>query len=135
VVEIILSTLSCVSLTVCLVFVARFWFRSMKAYSKLVEYEYENLPKQWVKDGEPDGMVYWQAPKRSKNLLNRFVRSNPAMTLLPLMFNTPKWIEDHPEAQEHIKDMRKNALWWNIGVIGFAILLVLILFVSTLWIR
>jgi len=106
-----------------------------EAYSNLVQYEYENLPEQWVKDGEPNGMVYWKAPKRSKSLLNLFVRSNSAITLLRLLFHTPKWIENHSEAQEYLKDVRKNALWWNIGVMGFALLYIGILFISTLWVK
>ncbi len=80
-------------------------------------------------------MVYWKAPKRSKSLLNLFVRSNSVITLLRLLFHTPKWIENHSEAQEYLKDVRKNALWWNIGVMGFALLYIGILFISTLWVK
>lgn len=133
--QIIFSTISCGIVITYLVFVIRFWFRSMRAYSDLVKYEYENLPEQWGKDGEPDGMFYWKAPKHSRNLFIRFVRSNPAMSLLPLLFRAPKWIENHPEAQEYIAVLRKNALWWNLGVMGFALLYTVLLFVSTLWVK
>jgi hypothetical protein len=135
IIQLILSLLSIGALIAYFIFIARFWFRSMKAYSSLVKYEYENLHEQWVKHGEPEGMVYWSAPQRSKNLLNRLIRSNPGFTMLPLVFYTPKWIASHPQAQAYLKDMRRNTLWWNIGAIGMIPVFMLIVLLSSLWVR
>jgi len=106
-----------------LVFLARFWFLSAKAYSKIVCFEYENNPNQWLKDGEPIGMFFWKPKTPYKTfILTRATLGNPGIRMLLLLFFTPKWIKEYPEAQAFLRDLRRNALWWNIGVL-FLILL------------
>ncbi len=97
-------------------FVATFWFRAMFAFDKLIKYEYENLPEQWEKDGQPRGMFWKPAGKKIK-LFNRFVRGNVGFAALRLIFITPKWVKENPESTAHLKQLRKFTLFWNIGVL------------------
>lgn len=99
------------------IFLVRFFFLAMKAHSNLVRYEYENIPDQWEKDSEPQGMIFWKAPTKPKKLVNSLFFSNPGITALLWAFKTPKWVNDHPEAREYLRKMRLNTLWWNLGIL------------------
>ena len=97
-------------------FVATFWFRAMFALDKLVKYEYENLPEQWEKDGQPHGM-FWRPKGKKTNLFNRFIRGNPGFVFFRFVFTTPNWVKESSEPTSYIKQLRKFTLFWNIGVI------------------
>lgn len=132
--ETILSTISCGVIIAYFVFIARFWFRSTKAYSELVKYEYENFRDQWLKDGEPIGIVFWKPKTPYKNfILKRATLGNPGIRMLILLFHTPKWIKEDPEAQLYLRNLRRNTLWWNISVLGLVMLFIIILLASSLW--
>ena len=99
-------------------FLIRFWFLSAKAYSNLVHFEYENNPDQWLKDGEPIGMFFWRPKTPYKTfILKRATFGNPGFKMLTFLFFTPKWVKEYPEAQAFLKELRKNALWWNMGIL------------------
>ncbi|MBL8077026.1 MAG: hypothetical protein JNM55_03615 [Anaerolineales bacterium] len=104
------------------VFIARFFFLAARAHSDLVRFEYENLPDQWEKDGEPQGMLFWKAPTKPKKLANRLFLSNPGITSLLWDFKTPKWVNNYPEAQKHLRAKRLNILWWILGILSPLIL-------------
>ena len=116
------SAILCGSLLIYMVFTLRFIFLSFKAHHDLVRFEYENLHEQLEKDGEPDGMLFWRAPARSNNLINRLLWSNPGLNLFVRLFITPKWVNEYPQAQKYLKTMRMNALWWNVGIGALMIL-------------
>ncbi len=109
--------LLCGSLVIYIAFMIRFILLSFKAHSNLVRFEYENIREQWEKDGEPDGMLFWRAPTRSKKFKNRLFLSNPGVTSLIWKFKTPKWVKDYPQTQKYLKSMRMNSLVWNIGIL------------------
>ena len=115
--EILSQLLICGGIIGYFLFLARFFFLTMKAHSNLVRYEYENIPDQWKKDGEPQVMIFWKAPTKPKKLVNSLFLSNPGITALLWVFTTPKWVNEHPEAQGYLRNMRLNSLWWNLGVL------------------
>lgn len=107
----------------------RFIFLAFKSHSDLIRYEYEHLRDQWEKNGEPQGMLFWKSPHPPKRLLNRYFLSNPGLTSIFWLFVTPKWIEEFPETKKYLRNMRLNALWWNIGML---LPIVIVLLVSVL---
>jgi hypothetical protein len=109
-----------------MIFMLRFLFLSFKAHNDLVRFEYENIRDEWERDGEPQGMLFWRAPTRPKKFVNAIFWSNPGLTALSWIFKTPKWVKDFPQAQKHLRSMRLNTVWWNIGIL-FPMVLFLIL--------
>jgi hypothetical protein len=97
-------------------FVVSFWFRAMVALDKLVKYQYENLPDQWERDGQPHGM-FWRPEGKKPSLFNRFIRGNPGFVFFRFIFAPPIWVKESPEPTFYLKQLRKFTLFWNIGVI------------------
>jgi hypothetical protein len=112
----LLPLMGCSLMIISLGFVLTFWYRAMVAFDKLVKFECENLPEQWKKDWQPRGM-FWKSQEKKMNLLNRFLLSNPAIAIFRFTFTTPEWVKENPEPTIHIKELRKFALFWNIGVV------------------
>jgi hypothetical protein len=129
--ETVLELSICGGLIGYLVFLAKFWFLSAKAYSNLVRFEYENNPDQWPKDGEPIGMFFWKPKTPYKTfILTRATLGNPGIRMLIFLFFTPKWIKEHPEAHVLLRDLRRNALWRNIGILILILLPYLLVIVN-----
>jgi hypothetical protein len=120
------SYLICGGALVYLIFMLRFLFLSFRSHNDLIRYEYEHVREQWEKDGEPRGMLFWRAPHPPKSFLRRYFLSNPGLTSMLWTFVTPKWVEGFPEAKKHLRNMRLNTLWWNIGIL-LPILIVLLI--------
>ncbi len=117
----IFQLMGCSSILGVLALVIPFWFKAAKAHNKLLKFQYENALDAWRRSGEPRGMLGYRAPIQSKNILRRFLTSNPAFTMLTWIFFTAGWIKSFPQAQEFLKDLRCNTLAWNIGVISFVL--------------
>ncbi len=118
--EELLSNLKYIGLVLYLIFILRFLFLVFKACNDIYLYEYEHLPEQWEKDGKPRGLEFWKFPKpswRDKYKLSAW--HSGAISPMVWVFATPKWAEDHPEAQKHFVNLRTNVLWWSIGITIF----------------
>lgn len=127
----LLPLMGCGLMIISLGFVLTFWYRVMVALDKLVKFEYENLPEQWEKDGQPRGM-FWKPQEKKMSLLNRFFLSNPATAFFRFTFTTPEWVKENPVPTSHIKELRKFTLFWNIGVVVlFFVIFPAILFIFT----
>jgi hypothetical protein len=50
-----------------LIFLLRFLYLSFKAHNDLIRYEFEHIPEQWEKDGEPRGMLFWRVHSNLKD--------------------------------------------------------------------
>jgi hypothetical protein len=124
--EQVLPNLKYIGLVLYLIFILRFLFLSFKDMNDLYLFEYKNFPKQWEKDGKPRGIQYWKFPKPSwRDLYRLSAWRSGAISPMVWIFVNPKWTEGSPEAQQYLKSLRKNVLWWNIGCIIFFILLIL----------
>jgi hypothetical protein len=127
----LLPLTGCGLMIISLGYVITFWFRTMSAFDKFVQYECENLPEQWERDGQPFGM-FWKPKDKKVRAINRYFFSNPGIAQFRLLFKTPDWIKEHPEAADHLKQIRRYTLFWNIGVIvWFAVVFPAIIFVFT----
>lgn len=122
----VIPYLSCGTVLIYMIFILRFLFLSFKAHNDLVQFEYQNLKDEWEKDGEPRGMLFWRAPEPPKKLINRIFWSNPGITAFLWDFKTPKWVKDFPQAQNYLRSMRLNTLWWNIGILLPIVLFVIL---------
>ena len=121
----VLSNLRYIGLGLCLIFILRFLFLVFKACNDIYLYEYEHLPEQWERDGKPRGIQYWKFPKPSwKDSYRLSAWRSGAVSPMLWIFVTPKWAEDHPEAQKHFVNLRTNVLWWSIGITIFFCLIV-----------
>jgi hypothetical protein len=121
----------CSLMIISLGFVITFWFRAMSAFDKLVKYEYENLPEQWERDGQPRGM-FWKPQEKRVSLLKLFFLSNPAIAVFRFLFQTPQWVQDNSEPTVYIRQFRKFTLFWNVGAIAwFVVIFPAILIVFT----
>lgn len=124
----VLSNLKYVGLAFYLLFVLRFLFLSFKDLSDIWLYEYEHLPDQWEKDGKPRGIEFWKFPKLSwREMYKPAAFRSASISPMLWIFVTPNWAESHPEVLKYFGNLRKNVLWWNIGILFFFFLIVLTL--------
>jgi hypothetical protein len=128
--ETLLPLMGCGLMILSLGYVCTFCFRAFFALDKLLQYEYENLPEQWEKDGQPSGMFWKPESKRTRGI-NRWFSVKGEFTKFKLLFTTPEWVKDHPEAAGHFKDHRRYSWYWNIGVPIWFILFLVIAFLFT----
>jgi hypothetical protein len=70
--------------------------------------------------------VVLEGPQQPKRLLRRYFLSNPGLTSMLWTFVTPKWVEEFSEAKIHLKKMRLNILWWNLGILLPIVIVLLI---------
>jgi len=126
--EELLSNLKYIGLVIYLIFILRFLFLVFKACNDIYLYEYEHLAEQWEKDGKPRGLEFWKFPKPSwRDKYKPAAFRSAAISPMLWVFVTPKWAEDHPEAQKYFVNLRTNVLWWSIGITIFFCLMVLTL--------
>ena len=124
----VLSNLKYIGLGLYLIFILRFLFLVFKACNDIYLYEYEHLPEQWEKDGKPRGLEFWNFPKLSwRDRYKLSAWRSGAISPMLWIFVTPKWADDHPEVLKYFGKLRKNALWWNVGILFFFFLIVLTL--------
>ena len=118
--EELLSNLKYIGLVLYLIFILRFLFLVFKACNDIYLYEYEHLPELLEKDVKPRGLEFWKFPKQSwRDKYKLSAWRSGAISPMVWVFATPKWAEDHPEAQKHFVNLRTNALWWSIGITIF----------------
>src|SRR5687768_15285873 len=113
----VLSNLRYIGLGLYLIFILRFLFLVFKACNDIYLYDYEHAPEPWDRDGNLGGIQYWKIPKQPwKDSYRLSARRSGAVTAMLWIFVTPKWAEDHPEAQKQVVNLCTNVLWWSIGV-------------------
>jgi hypothetical protein len=125
----LLPLMGCGLMIISFGFLITFWFRAMLAFDKLVKYEYENLPEQWEKDWQPRGL-FWKPPTKI-SIMNALFLGNPTFAISRLTFTTPKWVKESSKATAYIKELRKFAIFWNIGVPVWVFLVFAIMIVFT----
>ncbi len=103
------------------IFLLSFFYRSMRAFNRVIKFLYENL-----KEGQPFGM-FWRPSMKNVKLKNRLFFSNPGIKAFQYLFFTPDWVKEHPEAMLDFREFRKFSLYWNIGIVLFWILYISIL--------
>ena len=124
----VFSNMKYIGLGLYLMFILRFLFLSFKDINDIYLYEYEHLPEQWEKDGKPRGLEFWKFPKRSwREMYKPAAFRSASISPMLWIFVTPKWADDYPEVLKYFGNLRKNVLWWNIGILFFFFLIVLTL--------
>ena len=90
-------------------------------FDRLVKIEYQRYKEEWIKDGKPIGF-FWRTPESS------WLSSSFAMEKLTMqwLFKTPHWVNKDPEAMGRLRKLRRLVLFFNIGVIIWAVLSMII---------
>jgi hypothetical protein len=86
-------------------------------FDAIVKIEYQRHKDDWIKDGKPIGF-FWRSPESSW-FSSAFAMQGLSLRLL---FKTPRWVDNEPAAMACLKKLRKLVLIFNIGVIVWAIL-------------
>jgi hypothetical protein len=81
-------------------------------FDNLVKIEYRKYKDEWTIDGKPRGF-FWRPPEST------WFSSPIAMQKLSFrwLFKTPKWMNNDPEAIYRLKRLRLFVLIFNIGII------------------
>ncbi len=83
---------------------------------KLLKFEYERFPSEWLKDSGPVGF-FWQPDET--NLRSTGGRYNFLMSFL---FQTPDWVKSSQEALGQLQRFRMLILTWVLGSFACIIL-------------
>ena len=90
-------------------------------FYKLVKIEYRKYRAEWIKDGKPRGF-FWRPPEST------WFASSIAMQGLSWkwLFKTPQWMSGDPEAIYLLKRLRLFVLIFNIGIVVWFIISIII---------
>lgn len=96
-------------------------FMAFINFDRLVQTEYKLYRDSWIQDGKPRGF-FWKPPKSS--LISGWF----AMQRLTFswLFKTPNWVQSDIKATSLLRNLRKYVLIWNIGIIMWAMISMLI---------
>ncbi len=84
--------------------------RAFINFDRLIKLQYARHKEEWVRDGMPSGFI-WRAPENGVFSLSR------NRVAVVLMFKTPGWAANEPEALEYLRTLRTSVLIWNAGVL------------------
>jgi len=90
-------------------------------FDKLVKIEYRKYKEEWMKDGKPRGF-FWAPPQST------WFASSLAMQSLSLkwLFKAPEWVKNDFEAKETLRKIRLYVLIFNVGIIVWALISMII---------
>ena len=89
---------------------------SFISFDKFVRIEYETNREAWIADGKPGG-IFWSVPEESS--MSTAIAGQ--MLSMKVIFKTPEWTRQNPEAMRCLKRLRIVATTWYISVFGVAL--------------
>jgi hypothetical protein len=97
-------------------------FAAFFNFDKIVKIEHEKYSQEWINDGKPKGF-FWRSAQCT------WLSSAMALQRLSFqwLFTTPTWIRIDSEALLHLKRLRMFVLFFNVGIIVWFVISILIL--------
>jgi amino acid transporter len=90
-------------------------------FDRLVKIEYKKYKEEWIKDSKPRGF-FWKPSEIT------WFASSLAMQRLSMkwLFKTPVWVTNDLEAKEYLRKLRLYVLIFNVGIIVWAVISMII---------
>jgi len=97
-------------------------FTAFFNFDTIVKIEHEKYNHEWIKDGKPIGF-FWRSSQCT------WLSSAMALQRLSFrwLFTTPPWIRNDSDALLHLKRLRLFVLFFNVGIIAWFVISVLII--------